>query len=116
MNRLKACRDAVVCPDCDGKRLNPIALAVDFRGHGITQLCEMTISNAHHFFETLSLVGDTEENVGTPIIRELRTRLEFLKGSADKVAAAVEAAPTSAGLELAPKHGCSYSWSMVHSP
>ena len=78
MNRLKACRDAVVCPDCDGQRLNPIALAVNFRGHSITDLCEMTISDSHHFFQSLELSGDTETHVGTPIIRELRTRLEFL--------------------------------------
>ena len=78
MNRLKACRDSVVCPDCAGQRLNPMALAVEFRGQGMTALSQMTISDAHAFFTGLTLEGETEVQVGQPIIRELQTRLGFL--------------------------------------
>jgi len=78
MNRLGACRDAVVCGDCAGMRLNPIARAVRFREHSIDALTKMTISQARGFFESLKLAGETETLVGTPIIRELQARLEFL--------------------------------------
>jgi excinuclease ABC subunit A len=79
MNRLRACRDAVTCPDCDGLRLNPLALAVDFQGHNITQLSAMTIAQSRALFGALQLVGERDLEVGEPIVRALRSRLSFLE-------------------------------------
>ena len=78
MKRIGACRESVVCPDCNGKRLNPIALAVDFRGESIHSLSAMTISEACRFFDAVTLSGDSDERVGEPILREVRARLQFL--------------------------------------
>jgi len=78
MNRLRACRDRVICPKCDGRRLNPIALAVVFRDHNIDSLTRMTIREARTLFDTLTLTTDHDRLVGEPIVQELRARLEFL--------------------------------------
>jgi excinuclease ABC subunit A len=65
------------CEDCGGHRLNPIALAVDFRGHNISWFSEMTVATAHAFFENLSL-SSRERKIGEPLIREIRERIGFL--------------------------------------
>jgi excinuclease ABC subunit A len=78
MKRLAACRRHVQCPACEGKRLNPIALAVDFRDQRITDLVQMTISVAREFFGSLQLAEGAETALGTPIVREICTRLDFL--------------------------------------
>jgi excinuclease ABC subunit A len=78
MNRLKACRDSVVCPDCNGQRLNPIALAVDFQGQSITSLTEMTVRDARTLFDGIELSAGHDTAVGEPIVRELQSRLNFL--------------------------------------
>ncbi|MEC8193283.1 MAG: excinuclease ABC subunit UvrA [Myxococcota bacterium] len=78
MNRLAACRDSVVCPDCNGHRLNPIARAVQFKGVGITALTAMTISEARAFFDSVDLDDGHDTLVGEPIVREIRSRLDFL--------------------------------------
>ncbi len=65
------------CPDCGGKRLNPVALAVRFRGHGIDALAAMTVEEAVAFFNGLQL-GHSERIIGKDIFREIRSRLGFL--------------------------------------
>ena len=78
MNRLRACRDRVICPKCDGRRLNPVALAVVFRDQNIDSLTRMTIRDARALFDNLVLSTEHERLVGAPIVHELRARLEFL--------------------------------------
>jgi excinuclease ABC subunit A len=58
--RLGACRRRVRCPECKGKRLNPIALAVDFRGQNINALCAMTVQDAAVFFDAVCLKEGVE--------------------------------------------------------
>ncbi|MCH8883350.1 MAG: excinuclease ABC subunit UvrA, partial [SAR324 cluster bacterium] len=65
------------CPDCGGKRLNPVALAVRFRGLGIDALAAMTVEEAVAFFNGLQL-GHSERIIGKDIFREIRSRLGFL--------------------------------------
>ncbi|GDX82172.1 UvrABC system protein A [Deltaproteobacteria bacterium] len=66
-----------VCPVCAGRRLNPIALAVRFRGRNIAEVVAMSVQAAHSFFGGLEL-GDSEAAIGAGIVRELRERLRFL--------------------------------------
>ena len=66
-----------VCPGCRGRRLNPIALAVRFRGRDIAQMAAASVQEAHEFFVGVRL-GATEARVGEGLIRELRERLRFL--------------------------------------
>ncbi len=77
LQRLGRYRRQVVCPSCAGKRLNPVALAVDFRGQSISTLAHMSVTDARRFFDELKLEGD-ELSVGEPILREIRGRLVFL--------------------------------------
>jgi excinuclease ABC subunit A len=66
------------CPACAGKRLNPEALAVRFRGQNIAAMSAQPISKAHRFFEKLSLAG-REEEIARDILAELASRLGFLE-------------------------------------
>ncbi|MEZ7853065.1 MAG: excinuclease ABC subunit UvrA [SAR324 cluster bacterium] len=66
-----------VCPDCAGKRLNKMALAVSLHGHNIYSLANESIESSVIFFETLQLT-ETEKKIGRDIFREIRDRLNFL--------------------------------------
>ncbi|MDG1479006.1 MAG: excinuclease ABC subunit UvrA [Myxococcota bacterium] len=77
LKRLTAYRRRVSCPGCAGKRLNPIALAVDFRGQNIATLSAMNIDDADAFFASVDL-SKSEALIGAPILREIRGRLAFL--------------------------------------
>ena len=66
-----------VCPACSGRRLNPVALAVRFRGRNIAELATMSVCDAHAFFASVTLEG-AEARVGAGIVHELKQRLRFL--------------------------------------
>ena len=78
LKRLAAYRRRVECPGCAGKRLNPVALAVDFREQSIATLSEMTIEQSHAFFSAVELAAG-ERLIGGPILREILGRLRFLQ-------------------------------------
>ncbi|MBF0236599.1 MAG: excinuclease ABC subunit UvrA [SAR324 cluster bacterium] len=65
------------CPDCEGKRLNKMALAVKFHGHSIHSLTGLPIEESLRFFSTLPLTP-REQTIGRDIFREIRDRLLFL--------------------------------------
>jgi excinuclease ABC subunit A len=66
------------CPACAGKRLNPEALAVRYRGQSIAGMSAQPISQAHRFFEGLALEG-REREIARDILAELIARLGFLE-------------------------------------
>jgi excinuclease ABC subunit A len=70
-------RSRRVCPSCDGHRLNPIARAVTFRDHGLSDFVRMSVAEAHRFFAEFEL-QDEERVIGAAIIDEIRGRLSFL--------------------------------------
>ncbi len=43
--------EAAPCPACDGRRLNPIALAVRFRDQSIADLSRMSVSAIERFLQ-----------------------------------------------------------------
>ncbi|MGB1693159.1 MAG: excinuclease ABC subunit UvrA, partial [bacterium] len=65
------------CPDCQGRRLNPTALAVLFHGKDIHSLSETSLEEAIRFFDSIDL-NEREEKIGRDIFREIRDRLCFL--------------------------------------
>ena len=90
----------LVCPDCQGKRLNKEALSYKFGGKTIDDLANMDIQSLYNF---LSAVGGPSGEAGltakrsnseaiqqrsglsakqaaiaAPIVKEIRTRLEFM--------------------------------------
>ncbi|XKT75068.1 MAG: excinuclease ABC subunit UvrA [Patescibacteria group bacterium UBA2103] len=72
-----------VCPTCEGKRLRPEALRVYLGGKGkdlgknIVEAANMSIADAVAFFNDLNLTKQQEE-IAAPILREVRSRLQFL--------------------------------------
>jgi len=74
---LEKFQDSSVCPDCHGKRLSTMALAVRFHERTIDQLTEASVEEALDFFESL-VPTETEQKIGRDIFREIRDRLHFL--------------------------------------
>ncbi len=65
------------CPDCDGRRLNAVALAVEFRGKHIDDAASMSVQDANRFFSSVTLAGP-EILLGEGIIKEISDRMRFL--------------------------------------
>ena len=70
----------VECPDCHGKRLKPVVLAVAIGGKNISDFCEMSIR------DELKFIADNEPNltekqkqIGGQIMKEIKNRLQFLQ-------------------------------------
>ncbi len=67
----------VPCPVCDGKRLKPEVLAVTVGGKSISDVCELSLSEAQSFMNELTLT-DRQATIAAQVLREIRLRLEFL--------------------------------------
>ncbi|MDQ2746930.1 MAG: excinuclease ABC subunit UvrA, partial [Acidobacteriota bacterium] len=67
----------VVCPACDGKRLQPESLAVKVGGLGIADYVELPIENAGAQFAEIKL-NQREEKIAGLVLKEIRERLQFL--------------------------------------
>ncbi len=67
------------CPACNGARLNPGALAVKFNNYNIFELTEMSIERLRVWMAEIVIKGQNEK-IATPIIKEIRERLNFLTG------------------------------------
>ncbi len=66
------------CPTCDGFRLKEEALSVFVAGKHISQVTELSIKDAIHFFCSLELT-EKETQIAKMILKEINDRLEFLK-------------------------------------
>ena len=75
----------VKCPACKGRRLKPVVLAVTVGGVNISQFCEMSIREELAFIRASEEGGGAEpltskqRQIGGQILKEIRTRLEFLQ-------------------------------------
>ena len=67
----------IPCATCGGKRLNPLILAVTVGGKNIHEVCEMCALDSLAFFESLSF-EKADETIAVPIVKEIKTRLQFL--------------------------------------
>ncbi|GIZ14100.1 excinuclease ABC subunit UvrA [Capnocytophaga catalasegens] len=65
------------CTTCDGKRLRKEATYVRIADKSITDLVEMPVNQLYAFFEKLSLTT-YQEQVSKRLLKEIRTRLQFL--------------------------------------
>lgn len=65
------------CPECQGKRLKPEALAVKIGGMSIHDLSCLSISEVLNFLDVLSLTPK-EQTIARQILKEIRDRLGFL--------------------------------------
>jgi excinuclease ABC subunit A len=66
------------CPACLGKRLSPNYLAVTVGGKSIDDFCQLSVSNALDFVNSLSFT-EVEQTISKEIIKEIKARLGFLK-------------------------------------
>ncbi|WAC06130.1 MAG: excinuclease ABC subunit UvrA [Methanoregula sp.] len=66
------------CPTCRGKRLKEKVLAVRINGRSIIDVTDLSVSGCIAFFESLRLTG-REQEIAHQIIKEIRSRLDFLE-------------------------------------
>lgn len=66
------------CPECQGRRLNPIALAVKIENENIHELSQHSVGKLVEFFTRLKL-SDRERFICKKILEQINNRLKFLK-------------------------------------
>jgi excinuclease ABC subunit A len=68
-----------VCPDCKGQRLNQEALHYRIAGKNIAEVSAMDISELHEWMNGLDdQLGDKQRLIAAEILKEIRSRLQFL--------------------------------------
>ena len=75
---LEECMATAPCPRCHGERLSDIARAVTVGGIGIMDFCRLSVAQELDFMENLHLEGNMAL-VAEQIVREIKSRLRFLK-------------------------------------
>jgi excinuclease ABC subunit A len=88
----------VSCPACDGRRLNPEALAVRYRGRSVAELVALPVAQLGQFFRDLALAG-REAEIARDLVAELKSRLSFLDEVGLGYLALGRSAPTLSGGE-----------------
>lgn len=66
------------CPTCKGLRLRPDALSVKVGGYNIMEATKLSVIKSLDFFSSLTL-SKTEEEIARQILKEISSRLNFLK-------------------------------------
>lgn len=75
----KSFMDKVDCPECEGTRLKKQSLNFKIDGLNIAELSEMDIAELTDWFEKLpAKLSKSQLIIGEEIIKEIRTRLQFL--------------------------------------
>ena len=87
LRRLEQYMNTILCPDCQGQRLNPqarfIRLATehpDFQDRqelSLPDLCQLAVSDAAKFFQKVKL-DSVRIQIASEALKEVRTRLGFL--------------------------------------
>ena len=75
---LESCMSERPCPKCRGKRLTDVSHAVTVGGMSIMDFCAMPVSEELEFMNHLTLTGNMAV-IAEQILREIRSRLEFLQ-------------------------------------
>ncbi len=89
---------ARTCPACEGQRLRPEALEVNFQNRSIADYAALSVESAGEYFDGLRLEGRDEE-IAHDILAELRTRLRFLMDVGLSYLSLDRGAPTLSGGE-----------------
>ena len=66
------------CERCKGRRLRDEALGVAIQNRSIMEVCDLSIDECYKFFQMLAL-SDTERYIARTILKEIISRLEFLR-------------------------------------
>ena len=71
--------DKVVCPDCEGSRLRKESLFFKVNDKNIAELAHMDIIELANWFKNIEKdLSETQLKIGSEIIKEVRTRIQFL--------------------------------------
>ena len=68
----------IPCTECDGRRLAPYPLAVTVGGESIAEVGQLSIDDAHAWFEALVLDAQ-HAHIAERLLKEVRARLSFLR-------------------------------------
>ena len=68
----------VECPECHGQRLRKEALSVTVAGKNIDEFCNMSVTQALRFTESMTLTP-RENMIAEQILKEIKSRLGFLQ-------------------------------------
>ena len=69
--------EEVACPRCHGRRLSDMVLGVTVGGLNIDEICRLSITKMYAFIDSLTL-SETEMAIAKEIIKEIKSRLNFL--------------------------------------
>ena len=86
------------CPACEGKRLNPEALAVRYHDRSIADLTALSVGRIRTLVQSMKLSGRDEE-IARDLLAELRSRLGFLEEVGLGYLSLDRSAPTLSGGE-----------------
>lgn len=71
--------DKVHCPECQGSRLRKESLYFKVNGKNIAELAQMDVVELSKWFKDLEKqLSETQQKIASEIIKEVRTRLQFL--------------------------------------
>lgn len=65
------------CEECKGKRLKAESLAVTIDDKNIAEITEMSIADLHSYLQNLT-ISDQQQLIGGVILKEIRSRIQFL--------------------------------------
>jgi len=69
-----------ICPDCHGKRLSPAALSVTVGEKNISEVADLSVESCGEFFSELeNKISDTDKKISKQVLKEIKSRLKFLK-------------------------------------
>jgi excinuclease ABC subunit A len=71
-------RSSSLCPTCHGNRLNEEALAWRIHGQNISQVTQLKIDDAIHFFTDLQL-SEYDQRASRTLLSQIRSRLQFVQ-------------------------------------
>ncbi len=86
------------CSSCDGRRLNPLALAVKFRDQSIADLAGLSVAELAAFLGKLKRSA-REQAIADDLLKEISGRLQFLERVGLAYLSLDRAAPTLSGGE-----------------
>lgn len=108
--RMEQFMQTSLCEDCKGSRLKPYPAATLLNGQKIFEITAMTVGECSAFFQKLKL-DPSEEKIAEELLKEIRSRLNFLIDVGLHYLSLERTAPTLSGGEaqrvrLASQVGC----------
>ncbi|OGK38717.1 excinuclease ABC subunit A [Candidatus Roizmanbacteria bacterium RIFCSPHIGHO2_12_FULL_41_11] len=91
-----------ICGHCDGAKLKPEVLSITIEQQNISRVCDWSVEQIIEYYEKslLSKLKEYERQIATPILKEINTRLKFLKNVGLGYLTVSRAAKTLSGGEL----------------